>query len=98
LGDSSSNSGALRMLVCTGSVLTARIFSHPGSQEVCAVQGGTPVVYTSSQQQLLVEGMLTLPAVYWIGVTRDNDTMPYTTVTGASVSPNTSNSGPYAHW
>jgi hypothetical protein len=55
-------------------------------------------VYTSAQQQLLVERALTLPAVYWIGINRKNSTIDYTTVTGASVSPNTSNSGPYAHW
>ncbi len=62
------------------------------------MQGGFLVVYSSAAQQLLVERTITLPWHYWLGVRRDNSSVPYKAVTGATVGPDTSNAGPYAHW
>ena len=61
--------------------------------------GGFPVVYTSAAMQLLVERQISVPYYYWVGIRRANDSSPFKAMfTEATVGPNVSNIGPYAHW
>jgi hypothetical protein len=78
--------------------LTLRPPGLPAAQEYCAVQGGSLVVYTSAAQQLLVERTISLPWHYWLGVRRDNSSVPYSAASGATVAQATSNARPYSHW